>query len=74
MRINITINDDTIRANVADAVAFLLEEEEINFGSDSEKDEFVSDCAENIIQKFMLYGEYFPNYENEVRDFYEMYY
>ena len=74
MRINITINDETIRDMVSFAVQDLVEYEQIQFESEKVQEEFISDCAENIIDKFLAYANYYPNYENEVLDFYEIYF
>lgn len=72
MRINIIINDETIRRDVSQAVENLFEDGEIDFVFESEKTEFISDCVDDVIEKYELYEYYSPNYEQVVRDMFAL--
>ena len=73
MRINITINDETIMQDIDFAVNDLLEDEEISFNSEDEKREFIQDCFDNIAQKIELYPNYLPtDIYSDVLDLYEI--
>jgi hypothetical protein len=68
MRIDIVINDDTIRANVADAVQFAEWDNFLSFPDDNARDEFISDVTDDIISKYEIYADYTPNYPEIVLD------
>lgn len=68
MRIDIVINDDTIRANVTDAVQFAEWDNFLVFPDDNARDEFISDVTDDIISKFEIYDDYMPNYYEIVLD------
>lgn len=68
MRIDIVINDDTIRANVTDAVQFAEWDNFLVFPDDNARDEFISDVTDDIISKFEIYDDYMPNYSEIVLD------
>ena len=74
MRINIIINDETIRENIKETVETLEENEEIYFDFESEKTEFIDDCLDEICTKYETFETYSPNYENEVLDLYSVYF
>lgn len=68
MRINIVISDDTIRANVTDAVQFAEWDNFIGFPSDEARDEFIREATDDIISKYEVYADYKPNYAEAVLD------
>lgn len=68
MRIDIVINDDTIRANVADAVQFAEWDNFIGFPSDEARGEFIREVTDDIISKYEAYADYKPNYAEAVLD------
>lgn len=51
-RISITINDETILADVQLTIDYMLEDEEITFPNDEAREEFANDCAEEIIDRY----------------------
>ena len=74
MRIDIRINDETIRKNIREAVENAEQEEEIYFEFESERTEFMDDCMNEITDKLELYDDFSPDYDMIVRDFYNLYF
>ena len=68
MRINITINDETIRADVVDAVQFAEWDNFIGFPDDKARAEFIADVTDDIISKYEIYADYTPKYSEIVLD------
>lgn len=68
MRINITINDETIRADVVEAVQFAVWDDFIGFPDDKARAEFIDDVTDDIITKYEVYANYSPNYAETVLD------
>ena len=73
MRINITINDDTIRRDVKEAVDNYKEDFDFSFPSADAEEEFIEDCAESVIDKYEMYETYTPNYDDVVSDMLKIY-
>ena len=74
MRIDIRINDETIRKNIRWAVENAEQEEEIYFEFESERTEFMDDCMDEIIDKLELYDDFSLNYDMIVKDLYNLYF
>ena len=72
MRINIIINDETIRDEVKEAVQFSEWDNFIGFPGDAERQEFIDDVTDEIISKYEIYANYHPNYAETVLDAAEM--
>ena len=72
MRINITINDETIREEVESAVRFAEWNDFIGFPNDAARAEFIDDVTEDIISKYEVYADYSPNYAETVLDMAEL--
>lgn len=68
MRIQITINDDTIRDDVVQTVEDMEQDGFIRFPADGDRAEFIADMTDCIIDKFLMYDDYMPNYHNEILD------
>ena len=64
MRIDIRINDETIKADVKEAVAMDEDNEYIKFPDATAKKEFIEEVVESIITKIEIYDEYFPSWKN----------
>ena len=67
MRINITINDQTIRDDILYVIDRMIEDEEITFKDDLDYQEFADDCFDEIASKVECYDDYFPGLAN-IRD------
>ena len=72
MRINIIINDETIRKDIEQTVCKLEEDDEIYFDFESEKNEFIDECLDEICTKYETIYNYSPDYRNEIIDMYEL--
>ena len=72
MRINITINDETIRADVESAVQFAEWDNFLGFPNDAARDEFIDETTDEIISKYEIYANYHPDYAETVLDMAEM--
>lgn len=59
MRINITINDETIMNDIQ----YAIEEEEYIFESEEEKADFEAECFETIAYKTEFYEDYLPTWD-----------
>ena len=64
MRINITINDETIMEDILYELENMEEDKEISFKDKQEREEFVNNIFEEIASKVERYTNYFPNWEN----------
>lgn len=65
MRINITINDDTIYEDVQDTIDSMLEYEEIEFPTRDDRYEFATEVTETIIDRYCNNPYYVPHYYDE---------
>lgn len=63
MRISITINDETIKADIREEIEEMESLSEISFNSEEEREEFVSECFDEIASKCECYADYFPSYD-----------
>lgn len=68
MRINIVINDNTIRADIVEAVETAEKYNEIAFPTEEERECFINECADDVIYKYECYMNYVPNYDEIVLD------
>ena len=66
MRIEIIINDQTIRNDIRYVIDRMIEDEEITFKDDLDYQEFTDDCFDEIASKVECY-DYFPGLAN-IRD------
>lgn len=73
MKICITINDDTIRRDVTEAVEFAEWDNFIAFPDETAKAEFIDDCTDEVISKYEIYADYKPRYAEIVLDMAESY-
>jgi len=64
MRIEIIINDKTIMDNIQYEIDNMLEDEEISFEDEQERQEFADDCFDEIASKVECRPEYYPTWEN----------
>lgn len=72
MRINIIINDETIREEVKEAVQFAEWDNFIGFPDGAAREEFIDDVTDEIISKYEIYANYHPDYAETVLDAAEM--
>ena len=72
MRINITINDDTIRNDVTTAVYDLIDSDDIVI-PENELSEFINGLTETIIDKYCYDPYYVPHYYDETLDMAKLY-
>lgn len=63
MRIEIIINDETIMGNIQYEIDNMLEDEEISFEDEQERQEFADDCLDEIVSKTECRPEYYPTWE-----------
>ena len=68
MRINIAINDDTIRQDVESAVSFAEWDNFIGFPDVDARETFIGNVTEDIISRYEVYPDYNPNYAETVLD------
>ena len=66
MRINIVINDDTIEQDVIETLESIEEDCGIEFPNEEERNEFINDCVNVIIDKYEFYERYTPDYNDEI--------
>jgi len=71
----VTITEDMIRDKFDFDIGDFEEDGSIKFESDEQRDEFLEDCVEQVIDKYEDYGilEYSPNYEDIIYDTAKLY-
>ena len=66
-RIVLQITDTTIKYDVEDALKEMEDNDEIEFPTIETRDEFITECVENIIERYEFYDyEFTPDYDEIV--------
>lgn len=71
----VTITEDMIRDKFNFDIGEFEEDGTLKFDSDEQRNEFLEDCVEQVIDKYEDYGimEYAPNYEDIIYDTAKLY-
>lgn len=71
----VTITEDMIRDKFNFDIGELEEDGTLKFDSDEQRDEFIEECVDYVIDKYEDYGimEYAPNYEDIIYDTAKLY-
>ena len=72
MKVIMQITDDSIRYNIEDSIADLMSDGILEFPSEQEKEQFILDCMNEVIEDYETSdyydSVYVPNYDDIVYD------